>query len=962
MAQAHRELLEADGFTCVIAGGVSSAIKALEVEPVDSIVVGLHKRQVAEDLLETLMARPLNKRGFRQLFGVRFDEDRARTLIGLAAVLVKPTPPTALAAMLNDKEPPRKLTIPDIAALTEAHALGRAGDGFERITAALRRALRSDAAVVVTDNSRIQGVDADTANIEAILVERMWEAAAAGAPMITSALATASQHDSYDDAFETLLAISTDGTQNRARVLVGVVYEGARVGIAALRPILAGIARRVAEERAVQTVNDRLAAELDAVHDIGGLDPMLGIWNRATLTRLTAMMEAACRRTKEPLAVAILNVVGMTRINEVHGHREGDTLLRHVAEVAVYVVRGSDIVARYQGDDIAVVFHGTNAQQAVKVVERIRQNVSSQPLRTDDGQEVHIRTTAGVTALGGPEDTGDRALARAAKAAGRGDEEKSPIITAFFEEHPSDPDMAAVSLRQALDGVTFGGTYRVLHEIGAGGGGGVFRGEDLGLRRPVAIKVLRPEQSQNEVLVERFRAEAATLAALRHPNLVQVYAFGLEDGHAYFVMELVEGESLFDAVTRSRKERRRIPIERIRMVLSQISSALRTLHHAGIIHRDVKPANVLIDPFRDRAVLVDVGIASRHGQRANLAGTPGYMAPEAATSSDLNESADVYGFAVTLYELLTLELPWPVDDDPLRTIQNQRSMTPKAPSEIDPLLAPLDAPLLRAMDVDPKKRHRDVDAFYAAVRTALSSLASAAPVESAPGSTEPIPDSAEALVNAPTLSWQTAPGEAEATTRGVVFRSLPRVIGARNTASWRNELGASQPRLAEALSPATLPLGWLPTRVLIELLSTPPDGYPRKETLGRDLGRASVRATFRRFFPAAAVTLAPSGTLSALPSIWGRYHSWGKVRVMPHMMDRMTVFIEDTPRVGCLCDWTIGALEQLVLLSRGDQVTVEHAKCETRGDPECVYDVTWQWDPSSDRSWRKESQDKIPKI
>jgi serine/threonine protein kinase len=648
----------------------------------------------------------------------------------------------------------------------------------------------------------------------------------------------------------------------------------------------------------------------------------------------------------------VLNVVGMTRINEVHGHREGDALLRHLAEVAVYVVRGSDIVARYDGDDLAVVFHGTTASQAVTVVERIRHTVASAPIRTDDGQEIHVTTTAGVTGLGATEDSGERALARAAAAAARGND--GAVVTAFFDGDKI--ERTSVPIRRALDGVTFGGTYRVLHEIGAGGGGGVFRGEDLGLRRPVAIKILRAEQSQNEELVERFRAEAATLAALRHTNLVQVYAFGLEDGHAYFVMELVEGESLFDAVLRSRRERRPIPIDRIVMVLEQISSALRTLHRAGIIHRDVKPANVLIDPFRDRAVLVDVGIASRHGQRANLAGTPGYMAPEAATTVDITASADVYGLAVTLYELLTLRLPWPTDDDPLRMIQNQRSIAPTPPSSIHPALAALDEPLLCAMRVEPTERFANVEKFSTAMRRALAAMSNVATPDSiTPSSSESVPESAEdhgAIAHAPTVVWQSSPGEDEPTTRGVVFRALPRVIGARNTATWRLELGAPQPRLAEVLSPATLPLGWLPTRLLVELLTSPPNDYPRAATLGRDLGRASVRATFRRFFPASAVTLAPGGTLSALPSIWPRYHSWGTVRVVPHVSDRMTVLIQRTPAVACLCDWTMGAIEQLVLLSGGDKVAVEHERCEARGAPECAFEVTWHWDPASNRSWR----------
>ncbi len=946
MARAHRDVLEGAGFACVVATGIESSLAALDEQHFECVFVSLHRDRLAEALLEAIMERPVERRGYGRLVGVRFDEDPSRLMIGLAAIVVKPTPPSAMLAALASPNDAPSLSLPDVALLLECHGLGRGGEPLERMAVTLRQALGADAAVVIADAPHKAHVASDAPAEDARLVARVIDAAEAGVPLVMSALATADGIASYDEAFETVLAVTTEGGSHHPRIVIGVVFAGARLGAAKLTPILTTMARRTAEERAFQAVQDRIGAELDAVREVGGLDPLLGVWNRSTLTRLLEMMETACRRTGEPLAVAIINVVGMTRINDVYGHREGDALLRHVAEVAVYVIRGSDIVARYQSDDLAIVFHGATAHQAVTVLERIRQTVASQPLRTDDGHEIEVRTTAGVTALGGPDDDGERALARAAAAAARGDEANA-VLTSFFDAGQTDEPITSV--RRALEGATFGGSYRILHEIGAGGGGGVFRGEDLGLRRPVAIKVLRSEQSQNAELVERFRAEAATLAALRHPNLVQVYAFGLEDGSAYFVMELVEGESLFDAIVRSRREAARIPMERVVMVLEQITSALRSLHHAGIIHRDVKPANILLDPFRDRAVLVDVGIASRQGERASLAGTPGYMAPEAATPIELDPSADVYGLAVTLYELITLELPWVVEDDPWKTLQNQRSSDPKPPSSYVSELAPLDAPLLKAMDRNRAARWPNVDAFAQAMKRAFGELALGA---AKAGLARPAAAHDVIIAHAPTVTWKSNPGDDEPCTRGVVFRALPRVIGARETAAWRLELGADKPRLAEALSPATLPLGWLPTRLLVELVTAPPPNTASQDGLGRDLGRASVRATFRRFFPASAVTLAPGGTLSALPTIWPRYHSWGRLRVVSHVDDRMTVIIQGTPRERSLCDWTHGALEQLVVLSGGDAVSVSHDTCEALGGPECAFDVRWRWDTTSNRSWR----------
>ena len=570
------------------------------------------------------------------------------------------------------------------------------------------------------------------------------------------------------------------------------------------------------------------------------------------------------------------------------------------------------------------------------VVGRIRRTIASQPVRTDEDAEITVATTAGVSVVGAHENDAEAALARAAEAASGGDD-PAGVATAYFDERHTVGGGTAPASRRSFSGATFAGTYRILHEIGSGGGGGVFRGEDLGLRRPVAVKVLRATQSQDLALVERFRAEAATLAALRHPNLVQVYAFGVEEGHAYFVMELVEGESLFDAVVRARKEDRSLSRRRLLVMLDQIASALKTLHAAGIIHRDVKPANILTDPFRDRAVLVDVGIASRSGEEADLAGTPGYMAPEAAVVSNVDATVDVYGLAVTLYEMLTLELPWELSESPIVTVNTQRHVPPTPPSSHDPALAPLDEPLLRAMSANPAERWQDVGAFVAAVRGPLAVLA-AEPNSETPPRTSTAPITA-------------TPSIEERQSRGVIFRTLARVVGARRVAAWRLELNREHGRLAAVLSPATPPLGWLATKQLVELLQNPPTGYEQKATIGRDLGRASVRATFRRFFPASSATLAPSGTLAALPSIWPRYHSWGVPRVAPPLDDRVTVVLKDAPPEPCLREWTIGALEQLVLLSGAEEVTVQPS--DDPNEPTVwTLDVRFVYDPSSRDDWR----------
>ncbi len=218
--------------------------------------------------------------------------------------------------------------------------------------------------------------------------------------------------------------------------------------------------------------------------------------------------------------------------------------------------------------------------------------------------------------------------------------------------------MSAPASQGLEAGTTLGGMYQILHEISRGAMGVVYRAEDLGLGRPVALKTLRPDLARDRGFVQRFRAEAALLASFRHENLVQVYAFGQEGEDVYFVMELVEGEPLEDRVEMARHEGKLMTFDEITHVIAQIAEALDCMHRAGIFHRDVKPANVLLDRVRERAVLVDVGIAKRRGSETDPAGTPGFTAPESFTGATEGAQADVYGLAATAYTLLSTEVPF----------------------------------------------------------------------------------------------------------------------------------------------------------------------------------------------------------------------------------------------------------------------------------------------------------------
>ena len=154
-------------------------------------------------------------------------------------------------------------------------------------------------------------------------------------------------------------------------------------------------------------------------------------------------------------------------------------------------------------------------------------------------------------------------------------------------------------------------------------------------------------------------------------------------------------------------------------------------------------------------------------------------------------------------------------------------------------------------------------------------------------------------------------------------------------------MGGEHPDLSRALTD-TAPLAWLPTELFSRILTVAPAYVDRDSPrLARDIARATVRASFRRFFPASAATLVPERTLSAIRNVWSRYQSWGTVSSMPIHASETVVRITGTPRNPDLCVWTSGMLEQLVILSGGRGVAVDHEACEARDDDSCLFRVMW---------------------
>ncbi len=238
--------------------------------------------------------------------------------------------------------------------------------------------------------------------------------------------------------------------------------------------------------------------------------------------------------------------------------------------------------------------------------------------------------------------------------------------------------------------------------LGHGGMGLVYKGRQPFLDRDVAIKVIRPDLQADDDFQGRFLAEARTLARLRHPYIVTVFDAGMADGLCYLVMEYVEGSTLRQRLAAGPVE----PRDALD-VMPQVAEALQHAHESGVVHRDVKPENVLIDP-RGRVRLVDFGLATLFGPDSTagddrVAGTLGYMAPEQiATPAAVDHRADIYSAGVVFYEMLARELPGP------------DRVPPSRKSSADPRLDPI---VLRATEHDRDRRyqvaallHRDITA------------------------------------------------------------------------------------------------------------------------------------------------------------------------------------------------------------------------------------------------------------
>ncbi len=305
-------------------------------------------------------------------------------------------------------------------------------------------------------------------------------------------------------------------------------------------------------------------------------------------------------------------------------------------------------------------------------------------------------------------------------------------------------------------GTVIDGRYEVLSRIGTGGMGDVYLARDQLLGRQVAVKLLHHRFAEDQEFVERFRREASSAASLSHPNVVAIFDRGEWDGTYYIAMEYLPGRSL-KAVVRERGPSD--PAAAIDIVV-QILHAARFAHRRGVIHRDLKPHNVILDE-EGRAKVTDFGIARAGASDMTLTGsimgTAQYLSPEQAQGHAVSAASDIYAVGIVLYELLTGVVPF--DGETAVTIAlKQVSATPPPPSMLNSAVGPeLDAVVLAALAKDPAERFADAEQFIAAlehVRRGLPGGGGRAPTS--PGGNGPVVPAATAALLLPLASETSA--------------------------------------------------------------------------------------------------------------------------------------------------------------------------------------------------------------
>lgn len=394
--------------------------------------------------------------------------------------------------------------------------------------------------------------------------------------------------------------------------------------------------------------------------------------------------------------------------------------------------------------------------------------------------------------------------------------------------------------RPSWIGYTLGGRYNIEALLGQGGMSAVYRAYDPNLRRPVAIKLIHSHLSADPEFIGRFEEEAAAVAQLRHPNIVQVFDFNHDADVYYMVMEYLPGESLQDRLKALSAAQQRFPLTTTASIIGTVADAVAYAHERGTIHRDLKPANVMLMP-QGQPVLTDFGVAKiiggqRHTATGAVIGTPAYMSPEQVKGEHLDGRADIYSLGVMLFEMAAGRPPFEGDSAMTVMLKHINEPVPDIRKEVPDMPDGLVAIIEKALAKQPEQRFQSAAQLSAALR---------------------------ALAQTPNRPVDVSGNEARATMMetGGVAKEPPATLMQTSAAPLRQSPPpAGPPPVPAPLEPA--PLG--PAR------KSPPwmllIGAGLVLILCLAIGGAAALVGSKLLFPAATSTLAATATASGQPT------------------------------------------------------------------------------------------------
>jgi len=287
----------------------------------------------------------------------------------------------------------------------------------------------------------------------------------------------------------------------------------------------------------------------------------------------------------------------------------------------------------------------------------------------------------------------------------------------FHDEEEHSP--LTKTIERPLDslpsGLMFAGRYRIVEELGRGGMGAIYRAIDTKLEEEIALKLIRPEIALDTLAIKRFHHELKTARKIVHKNIGRMYELMEDTGTHYITMEYIAGEDLRHLIKREGP----LPLKKSLGIGMQISSGLAEAHSLGIVHRDIKPGNIMID-VRGNARILDFGIsrsmqADGMTQQGVAIGTPEYMSPEQIEAVELDYRSDIYSLGIVLYEMVTGSLPFQ-GGTPLSVAIKHKNEAPKNPRELNSRIPEdFEGVILKCLEKNRAERYQSADQLWSAL-------------------------------------------------------------------------------------------------------------------------------------------------------------------------------------------------------------------------------------------------------